>query len=269
MTVRSVTVVVVGADGDVGRALRMAINRLPNRIRPVRRGDDLAAACRGADVVVHLAGSMRPRCPDTYRTANLDTVAATVAAARGSGVRRLVHLSYLGADPDSGNPYLAWQGRAEELVRSADVPSVVLRTAHIIGPPAEPGPTAAALLARGGRPVTVFGTGHQRYAWVARQDVVEVLRHAALDPDTPTGTFDLAGPEALTVDDTVRLLNGPAVRIRHVPPAAARLLGRLHPELSHPLIDVLLRDCVPAGDPRRTAARFGAVLRPFRRVVPG
>lgn len=267
MMARPVTVVVVGADGLVGRALRLAINRMPNRIRPVRRGDDLSAACRAADVVVHLAGALRPRGPDSYRTANLDTVQRTVAAARGSGVRRIVHLSYLHADPAAGNPYLACAGRAEQALRASGVPTVIFRSAHIIGPAMELGPTAAALVARAGEPVTVLGTGRQRYAWVARQDVVGALRHAALDPGTPTGTFDLAGPEALTVDATARLLNGPAVRLRHIPPTVARLLGRVRAGLPYPLVDVLVRDCLPAGDPRRVADRFGVTLHPVSDLV--
>jgi hypothetical protein len=70
--------------------------------------------------------------------------------------------------------------------------------------------------------------------------VVEAIRHAALDPDTPTGTFELAGPDVLTAGQFVRLLNAEPVRIRRMPVRVARLLGRVVPTLTPELVDVLL-----------------------------
>lgn len=253
-------VVVTGASGQVGTALRERLAQLPNDVRPMGRGDDLAAAVRDADAVVHLAGTLQPRRPDTYAGANLETAEAVAAALAGSSVRRVVDLSYLDADAVSGNPYLRYKAEAEQRLQATGVPTVVLRAAHIYGDPSRPGPTVEAMLSRGGRPVSVLGSGSQRWAWVANRDVVEALTHAALDPATPVGTYDVAGPRALTVDEFVRHVNGPEVRIRHLRPVLARVLTRVTPSLPAPLVDVLLRDCVPTGDPAETAARFGFEL---------
>src|SRR6516164_2964595 len=77
---RTGPVAVTGATGQVGTALRRRLDQLPNQVRALGRGDDLAAAFGDADAVVHLAGTLQPRKPNTYRSANLDTALATAAA---------------------------------------------------------------------------------------------------------------------------------------------------------------------------------------------
>jgi uncharacterized protein YbjT (DUF2867 family) len=260
-------VAVVGADGQVGSALRDQLAGLPNEVRPLRRGDDLRAAFRGADVVVHLAGTLAPGRGSSYQAANRDTVAATCAALQDCTVRRVIFLSYLDAAVASANPYLRCKAEAEQLLRDCGTPALIFRCAHIYGPPGQPGPTASALIARRGR-VSVPGTGRQRYAWIARGDVVEALTRAALDPATPTGTFDLAGPQAYTVDEFVEHINPGPVRVRHLPGWAARLAGRLVPGATKPMIDVLLRDCLPSHDPQQAAARFGFTLHTLAETWP-
>ncbi|MGF0224560.1 SDR family oxidoreductase [Dietzia natronolimnaea] len=261
-------VVITGASGQVGTALRARLAGLPNEVRALRRGDDVATASVGASAVVHLAGALFPRRPDTYQSANLDTVRATVTALKDSGVRRVVFLSYLGADETSTNPYLRYKAHAEGLIRASGIPAVVFRAAHIFGTPDAPGPTVTEMLSSGGRPVTVLGPGIQRYDWIARDDVAEALLHAALDHATPTGTFELAGPQSLSVDEFVTRVNGADVRIRHLPATLARLLGRVLPTLPSPLVDVMLRDCLSSPGAGETAALFGATLHRLDEMWP-
>jgi uncharacterized protein YbjT (DUF2867 family) len=250
-------VAITGASGQVGTALQKRLSDLPNEVRALKRDDDLEAAFRGVDVVVHLAGTLAPKRPNTYRAANLATVETTVAALRGSGARRVVFLSYVDADPASRNPYLRHKGEAEGLLEESGTPAVIIRSTHVYGTPDEPGPTVAAMLSNDGKPVSVLGPGTQRYAWVARDDVVEALVRAALSPEAPIGTLELAGPEAVAVDDFVRHVNGEGLRIRHLAPWAARVMGRLLPSLPSPLVDVMLRDSLPRGEAPDAAERFG------------
>jgi uncharacterized protein YbjT (DUF2867 family) len=89
---------------------------------------------------------------------------------------------------------------------------------------------------------------------------VEVIVGAALDPDTPTGTFELAGPNVVTADEFARLLNPQPIRIRRIPPFLARLLAHFVPSLTPELVDVMLTDAVPTEDVAATARRFGTEL---------
>lgn len=263
---RTGPITITGADGQVGTALQHRLAGLANEIRPLGRTSDLADAFADAEAVVHLAGTLQPRRPNTYRAANLDTVRATAAALKGSAVQRIVFLSFVTADPASPNPYLRFKAQAEQLLMETGVPAVVFRTGHVYGPPQRPGPTAGSLLADGGS-VSVLGPGTQQLTPVYVGDVVEAITRAALDPDTPTGTFELAGPDTVTVDEFAAALNTEPVRLRHVPAWLARHLGWILPSLPRPLADVLVSDAV-ATRHHETAERFGIQLHALDDIWP-
>lgn len=185
-----------------------------------------------------------------------------MAALAGSRVRRVVFLSFPGADPRSSNPYLRAKAQAEVTLREGEIPTTILRCHHIYGPPEEPGPMARSLLARKGRSVTILGSGRQRLAPVYREDVVEAIVQAALDPAAPVGTFELAGPDTMTAVQFAHQLNpGPVLRVRSLPAWLARLLGRVVPSLPAALVEVMLSDLVPSEEAAGAPARFGVELR--------
>ena len=169
-------------------------------------------------------------------------------------MERVVFLSYVGADPQSENAYLRAKGEAEELLYRSGRDCVVFRCTHIFGPPDDPGPTVAALIARRGRSVWVLGDGSQRVAPVYREDVVDAIV-AALDPSTYHGRFDLPGPEEMTMDDLARMVNADDIRLRHLPPRIARTLSRAAPGTTPELVEVMLADSL--GEQRRVDRAFG------------
>jgi uncharacterized protein YbjT (DUF2867 family) len=256
---RTGPVAVTGASGQVGRSLQQRLAQLPNEVRPLGRDDDLPAAFGDADAVVHLAGTLQPHKPNTYRAANLDAALATAAVLAGSQAQRVVFLSFLTAQLDASNSYLRYKADAEAALRSCGIPAVIFRCDHIYGPPSEPGPTASAFVAKSGK-VTLLGNGTQQLAPLYRDDVVEAIVHAALDPETPTGTFEFAGPDTMTAEDFARLVNSEPIRIRRTPAMLARLLGRVIPTLTPDLVDVMLADTVPTEDVTATARLFGVEL---------
>lgn len=257
---RTGPVAITGADGHVGRHLQARLTALPNPVRRLKRHDEWAAGIKGAEAVVHLAGTLLPRPPDTYQSANADTV-RRLAAALTDTVNRIVFLSYLGADPESDNPYLRAKGEAEKLIRATGVPGVIFRSSFVYGNPEDIGPSFASYQSRAGKPVSVLGNGTQKLAPIHVGDLTDMLIAAALSPQTPTGTFEVGGPDIVCLDDLVRRLNPPETRIRHLSPAVARLLARLTPSLTPTLVRVLLADSVPSDDAAETAGRFRVTLR--------
>ncbi len=251
------SVVVTGANGQIGRSTLLALARGGVRPTALVRGHESLVDCttvgdwlasdvalgaiRGADAVVHLAGSLNPPDGD-YENANVAPTERLAQALDPGGTKRLVFLSYVGAAEKSRNRYLKTKARAERLLRDTQVPLTVFRCTHIIGSSEAPGPTASTMLLGGKRSVTVLGGGKQRVAPVFVGDVVAAIL-AALESDH-SGTFDLQGPEEMTIDDLVRLLNrSDRVRINHVPGPIARLLHFLGPRLPSALIDAMLTDC--------------------------
>jgi NADH dehydrogenase len=266
---RTGAVAITGASGQVGTLLSERLSDGPNSVAVLNRGDDWAAGIESAEVVVHLAGTLQPKGRNTYESANVDTTEAVAGAVRGASVQRIVFLSYLGADPASTNAYLRSKGRAEEVLHGTGVPVTIFRCVHIYGPPDRPGPTAGAFIAKSRGPVSVPGSGHQRIAPLYIGDVADAVLNAAIDPEAPAGTFELGGPDEMTMDQFVRTVNRPGVRLMHLPPVVARGLAHVVPTLTPALMELLLADNVPSANPVETAGRFGTELHRLTDVWAG
>ena len=250
------SIVITGASGHVGRA---TIEALVHRgVRPtalVRKDVALPgcavipewltsnraiAAVSQARTVVHLAGALNPADGD-YERANLLPARRVAGAVKPGQTHRLIFLSYVGAAERSRNPYLATKARAERVLKETRVPLTVFRCTEIIGSPQSPGPTARAFLAHGRHMVRVLGSGKQRVAPVYVGDVVAAIEAAiACERD---GTFDLQGPDEMSFDDLVHILNRSGeVPIRHIPALIAPLLHFFGPRLPLALIDIMTSD---------------------------
>jgi len=238
-------VAIVGANGHVGTYVQARLTSVSNDVRPLGRRDDLSVAVGDADAVIHLAGALQATGGDTYEEANVETVRRTVAALAGSSAKRVVFLSYVGAGPGSPNDYLRTKGEAEQLLLGCGLEVVVLRSTFIFGPPESPGPSATPFISNGSKPVMVIGSGRQRYAPVHVEDVADVVVRFALDPSTAAGTYSLAGPDTLTVDEFADTLSNRDVKERHLSPRLARALAHVVPSLTPAMVDVLAADSLP------------------------
>src|SRR5262245_40495794 len=257
-------VVITGASGHVGSVLSSRLAERRNAVRLVGRQDNLVEAMHEADAVVHLAGTLQPLKGNTYEQANVETVRKTMEAVARSSVKRIGFLSYVGADPTSPNDYLRTKGEAESLVTADGREAVVIRSTFIYGPPDNPGPSTAPFIAHGRKAISVVGSGRQRYAPVFVGDVAEVLARATLDASASTGTFALAGPDVLTVDEFVQVVNGGVVKERHLHGLLARLAAHALPTLTPALVDVMAADSLP--DTTLASDAFGVGVRSIRDV---
>ena len=254
MTLLQGPIAITGAGGHLGTWLQRRLVLYANEVRPLERGDDLRGAFRSAAAVVHLAGSLAPEAHETYESANVETARAVAAALDGSSVRRVVFLSHLGASPLARNDYLRTKGQAEEILLAAGRETTIFRCSYVYGPPDDPGPSFTPFLAHGEKPVSVPGDGTQRIAPVFVEDVVSAVLRAAIDLTAPVGTYELTGPDTLTLDAFLETLNHGHVHERHLPSLLARALSHLVRELRPALVEVLLADSLPTGLPSAAAA---------------
>lgn len=255
----STRIVITGANGHVGQAVLEKLwdgnaetYALVRAAGPLRASKVLAGSLdsarafkliRQADVVIHLAGTVHPKPSDTYYGANVVTTAAIARAVRGSNVKRIIYLSYLDAEESSSNEFLNTKARAERLLLETRIPTVIFRCSHIVGHPQNPGPFASMFLSRDGEPVKVLGTGRQMVAPILLDDVVEAILRAV--ENGLCGTFELSGPDRMSLDDLARLLNrDPHVSIRHLPDRLATFLSKVGAGLPAGLVDIMVNPSV-------------------------
>jgi len=174
------------------------------------------------DAVIHLVGIIResPRRGITYEQLHLEATRNVVAAAESRGIRRLVHMSALGADPEGPTGYFRSKGAAEEVVRESHLDWTVFRPAVIFGP----GSAFVSMLGSQVRSmpvVPVIGDGTYRMQPVSISDVATGFVDALERPETVGMTYCVTGPEELTYDDLLdtvaRGLGKERARKAHVP----------------------------------------------------
>ncbi len=266
-------IIVTGANGQVGKGVlsrlwdtnaeTYAVSRGPASLQASRvftsslNGEKVQKAIHQSDVAIHLAGTLWPKASNSYYGANVCTTTALIRAAKDSNVKRIIFLSSIDASVDSTNEYLRTKARAEQLILSTGIPAVIFRCSHIIGKPSAPGPTAAAMLSAEGEPVKVLGSGQQIVAPVYVDDVAAAIIQAI--EKGRSGIYELSGPDRMTMDELVRMVNqNVSVPIRHLPARLAKLLSKVLPGLPPALIDIMLKPSV--GNPARAIAEFGIGL---------
>lgn len=260
--------------GDI-RALvrdpRTALSELPAadldvRIADVTRAESLRGVFDGCEVVVHTVAVPTER-KATFSDVNARGTENVVAEAQRAGVRRLVHLSAIGADAASPFPFLRSKGQGERAVIGSTVPSVALRPSILFGPGDDFFPKLGFTLHFPVVPVP--GDGSARFQPLHVQDLALALRGALRG--LGSGVHELGGPDLVSYDDllseTMRGYRKRRPRL-HLPvalmkPAAVAMgLVMSDPPVTLPQLDLLKTDNVPGRNDIEQV--FGIVPRPFR-----
>lgn len=92
----------------------------------------LKTAFQGASVIVSLVGIMHGT-PHDFETVQLKGAENVARAAKDAGAK-LIHVSAIGADPNSSIPYWRTKGMAENSILNIDPSSTIIRPSIIFGP---------------------------------------------------------------------------------------------------------------------------------------
>lgn len=216
-------VLVLGGSGFIGRHVVAALVRrgikvtVPSRRREhakhlillptvdVIEADVMAPGVlerlvRGQDAVVNLVGVLHG--PD-FDTPHVKLPEAVIAACRAAGVKRLVHMSALGASPDGPSAYQRSKGKGERAVLQAkDLEVTVFRPSVVFGPEDQFLNTFACLARV--TPVFMVPCPDARFQPVYVGDVANAIVTSLGELDTHGRAYELAGPRAYTLKELVR-----------------------------------------------------------------
>jgi NADH dehydrogenase len=260
-------------DPDQGQALRVlpTVQLLKADIHDPAVLDRLL---EGMDAVVNLVGILNEHGHDTFQRVHADLAAKVVAAMQAGRIRRLLHMSALGADVHGPSAYLRSKGAAENHLRAAaaHLDFTIFRPSVIFGPGDSLTNRFAGLLrlSHGWMPLA---RAHARFAPIYVGDVAEAFARALLQRETFGQTYELGGPDVVTLEQLVRLsaqASGLPCHILRVPDALGRLqaavLGLLPGKpMTLDNFRSLTRDSVCAED---GCARLGLHPRAMLEVLP-
>jgi uncharacterized protein YbjT (DUF2867 family) len=217
-------VLVLGGSGFVGRHVCEQLARLGWHITvPTRRAvnaasvqslpgltvieasvhneADLARLMPGHDAVVNLVAVLHGN-EDRFENVHVDLTGKIASAMKKAGVQRLVHVSALGADPQGPSMYQRSKARGETVLHNAGLDLTVLRPSVIFGSEDKFLNLFADLQnVVPFMPLAGSGTRFQP-VWVA--DVARAVAVCLQKPYTIGQTFELCGPDVLTLGELVK-----------------------------------------------------------------
>ena len=187
----------------------------------------------GVDAVVNCVGVLQDGGGDSTRAAHVDGPRALIAACQAAGVRRLVHISAVGADEAAGTPYARTKAETERLVEASGLDWLILRPSLVVDRAAFGGTGLIRALAAFPVFSPVVG-GDQTFRPIPLGDLCAAVV-AAVKPGAPSRqSWDMPGPQAVTMVETVRLYRGwmglkpaPVVRVPRALAAPALAIGDL------------------------------------------
>lgn len=219
----------------------------------VRSASSLQSILDGCDVAVNLVGILHERGSQRFSSVHVDGAESVARLCRDHGVRELVHISAIGASPDSESRYASSKGEGEEAVRSAFPAATVLRPSIIFG-------EGDRFFTRFGEmtkfsPVLPIVGASTRFQPVYVDDVCQaVIAVATASPKERL--YEIGGPTTYTFRRLMELLLsrlGVSRPIVSIPFPLAQTLGRFaqllpNPPLTYDQTLMLMRDNVVSPD---------------------
>lgn len=183
--------------GDVGQIEPVQVN--------VRYESSIAHALRGADCVINLVGILHEKGPQKFNAVQAQGAGAIARAAAGAGVRRLIHVSAIGADAQSDSAYARSKAAGEAAVREHFPSATILRPSVVFGPEDDFFNRFAAL-ARLLPVLPLVGGGHTKFQPVYVGDVADAVLRVLDDPATAGRLYALGGPRIYSMKQILELV---------------------------------------------------------------
>ena len=248
---RNELVTVFGGGGFIGRYVCEYLFKMGVRLRVASRDPRRAYAIQPLGQVGQL-GFVRADLTDRRSIDRAVEGARHVAeAARAIGASALVHVSAIGADPQSESAYGRSKGEGEAAVRKAFPKATIIRPSLVFGPEDELTNRFATMANLPFLPVLAAKRSFQP---VYVRDLGQAIGKAALDPISHGGkVYEIGGPQVMSMVELHRAvleLSGQDSDVVELPDAVGNLLSKFGWLPGAPLTRdqwlMLQRDNVPA-----------------------
>ncbi len=167
---------------------------------------NLRAAMVGVDTIYHLAGVERSGVEADLLETDVRGTQTVVEAALDVGVDRFFYISHLGADRASAFPIFKAKAIAEENIRRSGLDYTIIRAAIVFGPNDGFSTSLSQLLTTIPFIFPIPGEGDTMIQPLWVEDLVTCMAWALDDDVTRNQTYELGGPEFLTMPEVIATL---------------------------------------------------------------
>jgi len=232
---------VVRALANRGYRIRVAVRRpdlagflrplgMVGQVQPVqvnlRYPDSVAAVLQGAVAAVNCVGILTETRRQTFDAVHVEGAGAIARAAANAGVERLVHVSAIGADPQSPSESARSKAEGEEAVAQAFAKPVIVRPSVQFGV-GDSFFTRFATMARVSPILPLVGSD-TKFQPVYVGDVARVIQAGVDGTIAANRIYELGGPEVLTfrecMEEMLRVIERRRLMI-DIPFGLARMMG--------------------------------------------
>ena len=201
------------------------------QIQPVQANlrfpDSIAAALEGASAVVNATGVRAESGAQTYSAVHVEGALALARVASAARVSSYVHISGIGADPNSASSYIASKGLGERATRDTFTDAIVMRPSVVFGPEDDFFNRFGALACYFPA-LPLLGGGETRLQPVYVGDVGQAVAAALSGLAKPGTVYELGGPRMMTLREAAELTLGAIDRRRllvGLPPGPSRWIA--------------------------------------------
>jgi uncharacterized protein YbjT (DUF2867 family) len=163
------------------------------------------AAMAGADGVVNAISLYVEHGRETFHSVHVEAATRIASVARRVRVKRLVHISGIGADTASPSPYIRSRGEGEAAAQTAFPGAVIIRPAAMFA--SDDGFLTTILrLLRILPAYPIFGDGRTRLQPVHADDVAAAIAQILRQSQKPYPVYELAGPRVYSYEELLRTI---------------------------------------------------------------
>lgn len=171
----------------------------------VRHRQSIEEALRDADAVINLVGILHQEGAQRFEAVQGGGSAAIAQLAAAEGVEKFVHISAIGADPDSDSLYARTKGEGEAAVRAARPNATIMRPSIVFGQE-DAFFNKFAAMAQFSPALPLIGGGKTQFQPIYVDDVADAICEALVRPQASGRLYELGGPRRYTFKELMELM---------------------------------------------------------------
>ena len=188
--------------GEIGQITPVAVN--------VRDQDSVAQAIKGAYGVINLIGILAETSKQSFQQAHVDAASIIAKVSKALDVKKLIHISAIGADPNAESIYAATKGKGEAEVLKHFPTVSIIRPSVVFGDE-DKFLNLFASMTRFSPFLPAIGGGKTKlqpvYVGDVAEAVVKIMTDRRIDKSPYAGkTFELGGVKVYSMRDILKFI---------------------------------------------------------------